>query len=49
MAYKHEGFWRSMDTMRDWQSLEDMVEKGDMPWDRKVSAEQARRNVLRAG
>ena len=49
MAYKHEGFWRSMDTMRDWQSLEDMVEKGDMPWDRKVSAEQARRNLLRAG
>ena len=37
MAYKHEGFWRSMDTLRDWQALEDMVEKGDMPWDRKVS------------
>jgi len=32
MAYKHEGFWRSMDTLRDWQALEDMVEKGDMPW-----------------
>lgn len=32
MAYKHEGFWRSMDTMRDWQTLEAMVERGDMPW-----------------
>jgi glucose-1-phosphate cytidylyltransferase len=32
MAYKHEGFWRSMDTLRDWQSLEEMVERGDMPW-----------------
>ncbi len=32
MAYKYEGFWRSMDTLRDWQTLEDMVEKGDMPW-----------------
>ncbi len=31
------------------RSLEDMVEKGDMPWDRKVSAEQARRNLLKAG
>lgn len=32
MAYKHEGFWRSMDTLRDRQMLEDLVEKGDMPW-----------------
>lgn len=35
MAYKHEGFWRSMDTLRDWQALEDMVEKGDMPWSKQ--------------
>ena len=28
MAYKHEGFWRSMDTLRDRQVLEDMVERG---------------------
>ena len=34
MAYKHEGFWRSMDTLRDRQVLEDMIEKGDMPWRR---------------
>jgi glucose-1-phosphate cytidylyltransferase len=32
MAYKHAGFWRSMDTLRDRQVLEDMIEKGDMPW-----------------
>jgi glucose-1-phosphate cytidylyltransferase len=32
MAYKHDGFWRSMDTLRDRQALEDMVEKGHMPW-----------------
>jgi glucose-1-phosphate cytidylyltransferase len=32
MAYRHEGFWRSMDTLRDRQMLEDMVEKGEMPW-----------------
>ena len=35
MAYKHEGFWRSMDTLRDRQVLEDMVEKGHMPWRRE--------------
>ena len=32
MAYKHKGFWRSMDTLRDRQMLEDMVEQGKMPW-----------------
>ena len=32
MAYKHEGFWRSMDTLHDRQILEDMVEQGNMPW-----------------
>ncbi|MBX3429786.1 MAG: glucose-1-phosphate cytidylyltransferase [Hyphomonadaceae bacterium] len=32
MAYKHTGFWRSMDTLRDRQVLEDMMEKGEMPW-----------------
>lgn len=32
MAYKHEGFWRSMDTLRDRQMLQDLVEQGRMPW-----------------
>ena len=31
MAYKYEGFWRAMDTLRDRQLLEDMVEHGEMP------------------
>ena len=34
LAYKHTGFWRSMDTLRDRQLLEEMVEKGSMPWNR---------------
>ena len=32
MAYRYEGFWRAMDTLRDRQMLEEMVERGDMPW-----------------
>ena len=32
LAYKHLGFWRAMDTLRDRQILEDMVEQGNMPW-----------------
>jgi glucose-1-phosphate cytidylyltransferase len=38
MAYRYEGFWRAMDTMRDRQDLEDMVEKGNMPWRVKTGA-----------
>lgn len=38
MAYRYEGFWRAMDTMRDRQVLEDMVEKGIMPWRVKTGA-----------
>jgi glucose-1-phosphate cytidylyltransferase len=32
LAYKHDGFWRAMDTLKDRQVLEDMVEQGKMPW-----------------
>jgi glucose-1-phosphate cytidylyltransferase len=32
MACKYEGFFRAMDTLRDRHLLEDMVERGDMPW-----------------
>jgi glucose-1-phosphate cytidylyltransferase len=32
VAYKYEGFWRAMDTLRDRQVLEEMVERGEMPW-----------------
>jgi glucose-1-phosphate cytidylyltransferase len=32
MAFRHEGFWRPMDTLKDKEVLEDLVEKGTMPW-----------------
>ena len=32
MAYKYEGFWRAMDTLRDRQVLEEMAERGETPW-----------------
>lgn len=32
MAYKYEGFWRAMDTLRDRQTLEEMTERGETPW-----------------
>jgi glucose-1-phosphate cytidylyltransferase len=37
LAYKHTSFWRSMDTLRDRQVLEEMVEQGNMPWIRRAS------------
>ncbi len=32
MAYRHEGFWQCMDTVREKQMLEEMWEKGEAPW-----------------
>jgi glucose-1-phosphate cytidylyltransferase len=32
MAYKYDGFWRAMDTLRDRQVLQEMVERGNVPW-----------------
>lgn len=32
LAYRYEGFWRAMDTLRDRQLLEEMVERGETPW-----------------
>jgi len=37
LGYKHNGFWRAMDTLRDRQMLEEMVEQGRMPWNRHES------------
>jgi glucose-1-phosphate cytidylyltransferase len=31
-AYKHHGFWRPMDTLRDKLELETMWEQGKAPW-----------------
>jgi len=31
-AFKHEGFWQCMDTLRDKILLDGMIEKGEAPW-----------------
>ena len=31
-AYKHKGFWRPMDTLRDKHTLEELWESGKAPW-----------------
>lgn len=31
-AYRHQGFWRPMDTLRDKATLEELWEKGEAPW-----------------
>lgn len=32
MAFRHEGFWHCMDTLRDVRDLESMWQKGNAPW-----------------
>lgn len=32
MAFKHEGFWQPMDTLRDKQKLEELWDSGKAPW-----------------
>lgn len=32
LAFKHEGFWCPMDTLKDKQYLEDLVDNARMPW-----------------
>lgn len=32
MAYRHDGFWKCMDTQRDKKQLEDMIASGQAPW-----------------
>ena len=31
-GFRHEGFWRCMDTYKDRQSLEDLIGDGSVPW-----------------
>jgi glucose-1-phosphate cytidylyltransferase len=31
-AYRHEGFWQPMDTIRDKNSLEALWSEGNAPW-----------------
>lgn len=32
VAFKHNGFWQCMDTMRDRQKLEELWASGNAPW-----------------
>jgi glucose-1-phosphate cytidylyltransferase len=32
MVYQHQGFWQPMDTLRDYQLLKGLLEKGQAPW-----------------
>ena len=32
MAFRHDGFWQPMDTLREKQLLEDLWQRGDAPW-----------------
>jgi glucose-1-phosphate cytidylyltransferase len=32
MAYRHDGFWQPMDTLRDTQHLESLWQSGEAPW-----------------
>ena len=31
-VYEHGDFWQCMDTYRDWQLLNSLVEEGRAPW-----------------
>ena len=33
VAYRHEGFWQPMDTLRDKNLLQDLWDRGEAPWD----------------
>ena len=33
-AYRHEGFWKCMDTMRDKGMLDELWNSGQAPWKR---------------
>ena len=32
-AYKHEGFWQCMDTLRDREKLEELIREANAPWE----------------
>jgi glucose-1-phosphate cytidylyltransferase len=40
MAYKHDGFWQPMDTLREKNLLEALWNTGQAPWDFKVSEDR---------
>jgi glucose-1-phosphate cytidylyltransferase len=44
ITYQYKGFWRAMDTLMDRQVLEEMVERGEMPWQPSFKYELAKNN-----
>ena len=38
MAFRHEGFWQSMDTLRDVRTLQHSWDTGDAPWQARWAA-----------
>ncbi len=42
-AYQHYGFWKSMDSFKDQQEFEELIEGGAIPWVRAPDARDARR------
>ena len=32
LAFRHDGFWAGMDTFKDRQTLEDLYQSGEAPW-----------------
>jgi glucose-1-phosphate cytidylyltransferase len=47
LAFRHNGFWRPMDTLKDKEVLEDLVEKGRLPWLLNVAPPAAAASVGR--
>jgi glucose-1-phosphate cytidylyltransferase len=35
LAYRHDGFWEPMDTIKDKQRLDSLLESGRVPWQRE--------------
>ena len=46
LAHRHEGFWAPMDTLKDKQSLETLLERGNGPWRVWTRGEQDSASVL---
>ncbi|HKW94437.1 MAG TPA: glucose-1-phosphate cytidylyltransferase [Methylomirabilota bacterium] len=45
MAYRHEGFWACMDTLKDKQQFDDMHARGDRPWEVWRGADSSRSSL----
>ena len=42
-AFRHRGFWKSMDTYKDRQELETLALRGDVPWRHRAAARASAR------